>query len=113
MKWRRLTAWLVLISCPSASWAGDMDLGPADRAILGGYARDTWKSFDAMTLPSGLTADMMSRERGGWEVSYYTSPSDIAAYLWSVIAAEDLGIITSGESAERLGRTLAALEKLE
>ena len=43
----------------------------------------------------------------------YTSPSDIAAYLWSTIAAEDLTIIDREEAAKRMGQTLDALVKLE
>jgi hypothetical protein len=113
MKWRRLSALLVLLTCPSAAMAGGIDLGPADRAILSGYARDTWKSFESLTLPNGLPADMMSKVGEGWTRASYTSPSDIAAYLWSVLAAEDLRIITAEDASDRLGRTLAALEKLE
>src|SRR5436305_8035408 len=113
MTWQRVAAAIVLLTCPSVLRAGEIDLGPADRAILGGYARDTWKSFDALALPSGLPADMMSRTADGWSTANYTSPSDIAAYLWSIIAAEDLQIITSEEASARLGRTLEALEKLE
>src|SRR3954463_12548995 len=113
MKWRRLAAVIVLLTCPSVLKAGEIDLGAADRAILGGYARDTWKSFEALALPSGLPADMMSRTADGWSTANYTSPSDIAAYLWSIIAAQDLGIIPPGEPSARLGRTLGAVEKLE
>ncbi len=104
---------LILLTCPSAVGAGSPDLGPADRAMLSGYARDTWKSFDALVLPSGLPSDMLSKTADGWATANYTSPSDIAAYLWSTLAAEDLGIIDREEAARRLGRTLARLVKLE
>ena len=113
MIWRRLSALLILLTCPSAARAGSYDLGPADRAVLGGYARDTWRSFDALALPSGLPADMLSKTADGWSTANYTSPSDIAAYLWSTLAAEDLKIIGREEATSRLGRTLAALVKLE
>lgn len=113
MRWLRCTTVLVLLTCPSALRAEGIDLGPADRAILGGYARDTWKSFDEMTGPSGLTADMMSRAGDRWTRAGYTSPSDIAAYLWSVLAADYLGIISPEESKARIGRTLGAIDKLE
>ena len=113
MKWRRLSALVILLTCPSVVRAGSFDLGPADRAALSGYARDTWRSFDALALASGLPADMLSKTADGWSTANYTSPSDIAAYLWSTLAAEDLNIIGRDEAAERLGRTLRALEKLE
>ena len=113
MKWHRLSALLLLLTCPSAAWAGSPDLGPADLALLGGYARDTWKSFDALAMPSGLPSDMLSKTPDGWARVPYTSPSDIAAYLWSTMAAEDLGIIASEEASSRLGQTLETLAKLD
>jgi Putative glucoamylase/Protein of unknown function (DUF3131) len=113
MNWRKLTALLILLTCPSAVGAGSSDLDPGDRAILSGYARDTWKSFDALALPSGLPSDMLSKTADGWLAVNYTSPSDIAAYLWSTIAAEDLTIIDREEAAKRMGQTLDALVKLE
>ena len=113
MKWRRLSALLILLTCPSGLRAGSPDIGPADRALLSGYARDTWRSFDALALPSGLPADMLSKTADGWSTVNYTSPSDIAAYLWSTLAAEDLNIIDRGEATARMGRTLQALLKLE
>ncbi len=113
MKWRRLSALLILLTCPSGLRAGSPDLGPADRALLSGYARDTWRSFDALALPSGLPSDMLSKTADGWSTAAYTSPTDIAAYLWSTLAAEDLEIIDRVEATVRLSRTLGALEKLE
>jgi hypothetical protein len=113
MKWQRLAALLLLLSCPSAAWAGSPDLSPADLALLSSYARDTWKSFDALALPTGLPADMLSKTADGWARVNYTSPSDIAAYLWSTMAAEDLGIIDREAAASRLSRTLETLVKLD
>jgi hypothetical protein len=113
MKWRRLSALLILLIGPSVAMAGSPDLGPADRAALNGYAKDTWRSFDALALASGLPSDMLTKTADGWSTARYTSPSDIAAYLWSILAAEDLKIINREEAASRMSRTLAAVEKLE
>jgi hypothetical protein len=113
MIWRKLTALLILLTCPSAVRAGSPDLAPADRAILSGYARDTWRSFDSLALPSGLPSDMLTKTADGWSPVNYTSPSDIAAYLWSTLAAGDLRIINREEAARRLDQTLDALVKLE
>ncbi len=113
MKWRRLSALLVLLTCPEMPGATAADLRPDDRVVLGSYARDTWRSLDAMALPSGLPADSLSKNGEGWVTAGFTSPSDIAAYLWSTMAAEDLQIIGRAEAADRLGRTLAAMVKLE
>jgi Putative glucoamylase/Protein of unknown function (DUF3131) len=113
MKSLRLSALLILIICPSVVQAGSFDLGPADRVVLSGYARDTWRSIDALVQPSGLPADLLSKTAKGWTTVNYTSPSDIAAYLWSILAAEDLKIIDRAEAVTRMTRTLAAVEKLE
>ena len=113
MRWQRLSALLVLLTCPSAVWAGSSDLAPADRSILGGYARDTWKSFEALVMPSGLPSDKLTKTADGWSTANFTSPSDVAAYLWSTIAAEDLGIIGREQAAGLLARTVGALAKLE
>jgi hypothetical protein len=65
-------------------------------------------------LPGGLPADGLRRGRGGaWEPSEKTSPTDIAAYLWSTLAAENLHIIEPSEASRRLDQTLAALARLE
>jgi hypothetical protein len=89
-------------------------LGPSERETLRRYARDTWRSFEAMALPSGLPADGLHRTAGGaWERTEKTSPTDIAAYLWSTLAAQKLQIVTAPEARWRLEGTLAALARLE
>ena len=89
-------------------------LGPGDRETLRRYARDTWRSFEAMAQPGGLPADGLRRGGdGAWKPTEKTSPTDIAAYLWSTLAAEKLQIIGSDEARRRLDRTLAALARLE
>ncbi|MGC8642120.1 MAG: DUF3131 domain-containing protein, partial [Isosphaeraceae bacterium] len=85
-----------------------------ERAELLTYARDTWRSFDKLAFDSGLPADCMVRDASGWVVpSRQTSPTNIAAYLWSVLAAERLKIIDHQEELRRLTRTLATLERME
>ena len=120
MSWQRLPALLVLIVgvliAPShfTLAAGGEDFSPSEWAKLGAYAKDTWRSMDALTLPTGLPADSVTRTKDGkFQVVNLTSPSDIAAYLWSTMAAEDLKIIGPEEAADRLGRTLTSLVKLE
>ena len=50
---------------------------------------------------------------GSWEPSPKTTPTDIASYLWSVLAAERLKIIGTDEAHRRLDRTLRAVGRLE
>lgn len=83
----------------------------AQRKTLLGYARDTWKSFVAMTdARTGLTADNVTSK--GVRAKY-TSPTNIATYLWSTLVARDLKIIKDGEARNRIARTLATLKTLE
>jgi hypothetical protein len=86
---------------------------PADRILLESYARDTWKSLDAMASGGVLPSDALCRAGGEWTSAGYTSPTDIAAYLWSTLAAERLGLITREDAGRRLARTLEAVGRLE
>ena len=79
--------------------------------MLQTYARDTWASFVAMTDPqSGLPADRL--EADGTR-SAQTSTTNIGAYMWSVLVAERLGIISHAEVVDRLSTTVGTLEQME
>jgi hypothetical protein len=85
-----------------------------ERATLLGYAKDTWRSFEELTWPNGLPADSLCRNGDGWSRPLtHTSPTNIGAYLWSVVAAERLKLIDPAEAASRLDRTLKTLAGLE
>ncbi len=84
---------------------------PASADTLDRYAKDTWRSFEMLEHKStGLPSDNVS---ASGEQSKYTSPTNIGAYLWSTIAARDLGIISKREARSRMSRTLATTAKLE
>ncbi len=102
-------------ACYDAAEGAEMeDLTPGDRDVLLGYAKDTWKSMAAMAEGVELPADGLRRlPDGNWSKSPQTTPTDIGAYLWSALAAQRLGIITEDEANRRIGRTLAALERVE
>jgi len=76
------------------------------------WAKDTWRSLDAMTdEKSGLVADNIDgdlKTRSG-----YTSPTNIGGYLWSCIVARDLGIISLKRSVVLIRRTLTTLARIE
>jgi hypothetical protein len=81
-----------------------------ERATLLQYANDTWRSFQKLTFPSGLPADSLPRHGKDWsDPVMRTSPSNIGAYLWSVLAAERLHLIGPAEANSRLQSTLATL----
>jgi len=81
--------------------------------LLEATARDTWSSLVAMTDErTGLTADGIAGDLAHDSRSGYTSTTNVGGYLWSTIAARDLGIITPGEASERLAATLGTLETM-
>src|SRR3954451_11348563 len=100
--WKEYAIMALLLVGPSAKMAAAHGLGPDDRALLATYARDTWRSIEAVSAAGELPADALRREGDGWVATGLTSPSNIAAYLWSVLAAEDLRLITREESIARL-----------
>ncbi|MEA2566376.1 MAG: hypothetical protein QOD49_1553, partial [Actinomycetota bacterium] len=107
---------IILISFvwgPSAAMAAPGGLEPADRALLADYARDTWRSIAALAERGALPADSLRRTETGWVVDGLTSPTNVAAYLWSTVAAEDMHLISSEEAGRRIGQTLATLAQLE
>ncbi|MBA3779636.1 MAG: DUF3131 domain-containing protein [Chloroflexi bacterium] len=90
---------------------GGPELTAAQKLVLREYARDTWASFKAMTFnTTGLTADNMN-EAG--RRARYTSPTNIATYLWAVLAARDLKFITADEARQRINVTLTSLNQME
>jgi hypothetical protein len=114
--WPALTIMLVfsiLLPASAAAQEGVED-GRWDRdqrRELRQYAADTWQSFVMMVEPAtGLPADNVSAD--GVRAKY-TSPTNIGAYLWSTLAARDLGIINQREAFDRISKTLATLATLE
>ncbi|WP_281533733.1 glucoamylase family protein [Cryobacterium breve] len=104
-----------LVVAPAAADAGTGqargDVRDADRVLLG-YATDTWTSLAAMTdTTTGLPADALEGDLSA--PSDNTSPTNIGGYLWSTIAARDLGVISRTDAYTRLRTTLATLAGLE
>jgi hypothetical protein len=94
----------------AAPYAGG-SLSREQRATLLGYARDTWAGFVAMTdEASGFPADSLSSDGTR---SVQTSTTNIGAYMWSTVVAEELGIIGHAEAVERVSQTIATLETIE
>jgi hypothetical protein len=101
-----------LAADPAPAPAGDAPAA-GERGELLRFADDTWRSLGAMAHPGGLPADRLLRDAGGrWVPASHTSPSDIAAYLWSVVAAEELRVIDGAEAGDRLRETLDAVGQL-
>jgi hypothetical protein len=100
----------VSMIAPAAALATEQPAA-GDRRVLQRYAADTWRSFELLLDPgTGLPSDNVS-EAG--VRSRYTSPTNVGAYLWSTLAARDLGIITPAEARGRIATTLGAVAGLE
>jgi hypothetical protein len=101
------------LSAPASEAKADV-LTSEERAALLLYAKDTWRSFEELTWPSGLPADCVYHEGAGWARRLSnTTPTNIAAYLWSVVAAERLHLISPAEARSRLGQTLTTLASVK
>ncbi len=89
-------------------------LTPAEREEVRRWAADTWRYFDSLLTPERnyLIPDNYQLNRDV-KADYKTSPTNIGYSLTAVIGAAELGLITHREAAERLGRILATVERLE
>jgi hypothetical protein len=84
------------------------------RKVLREYAADTWTSFEALAHPAtGLPDDNIGGDLGDGSRSGYTSPTNIGAYMWSTVAARDIGLIGDEEARTRLAQTLRSTATLE
>ena len=115
---RRLAVGLLILAWQDGlkrtATAAPTPLTAEERATLRQYAQDTWRSFQKLTFPSGLPADSLPRRGDDWsDPVMRTSPSNIGAYLWSVLAAERLHLIGPAEATSRLQKTLATLAGME
>lgn len=97
----------------TARTAAGAEIGLDDRTQLKLYARDTWRSIEAMVPPGALPFDGLRHRGGAWVPTGLTSPSNIAAYLWSAVAAAKLGLIGHDELSQRLEPMLDQLARLE
>lgn len=111
-----LTAAAVVATTGGAATTGAAAAG-GDRKpprTLERYAADTWRSFEAMTFRrTGLPADNIAGDLDRASRSRFTSPTNIGAYLWSTVAARDIGLIGAREARQRMRLTLRTVGRLE
>jgi hypothetical protein len=85
-----------------------------DRRELERYARATWRSFVALVEPSsGLPADYIGGDLRPETRAEYTSPTNVAMYLWAIVGARDLGLIPEQQATRRATQVLHSLAQLE
>ena len=85
-----------------------------ERRELEGYARATWRSFVQLVEPSsGLPADSLGGDLRPETRAQYTSPTNVAMYLWAIVGARDLALISDQEATGRSAQVLQSLSRLE
>ncbi len=92
-------------------------LSAAQRARLLGIARDTWKFYAADVDPvTHLPMDNLTFAGGSATPSNYgryTSAANIGVYLWAVVAARDLGLVSRPQASADVRATLTEVAKLK
>jgi len=111
--WTIYPAALLLLDLRAISIRGGV-LTPADRRMLRGTARRTWRYFDDFVGPqtNWLPPDNV-QETPIREIFMRTSPTNIGLWMLSTVAASDFGYITFDDVAARNLATLETLDKLE
>jgi len=102
-----------VIAAPAAQ-AGSVNapalLTSQQRTVLHGIARDTWRFFEKDVDPTThLPLDNLGP---GTTRGEYTSSANIGVYLWAVVSAHDLGLISGGEAVTRVLQTLREVQEL-
>src|SRR5205823_5528120 len=92
-------------------------LTAAQRANLLGIARDTWNFYRVDADPAtNLPMDNVTFAGGSAAPTgygRYTSAANIGVYLWAVVAARDLHLISDSQARARLQAVLAAVSRLK
>jgi Putative glucoamylase/Protein of unknown function (DUF3131) len=111
---------LILLPAQSVGAASDKKsegLSAAQRANLMQIARDTWKFYAEDVDPNThLPMDNVTHASGSpvpTSFGRYTSAANIGVYLWAVVAANDLGLISNHQASEQIAATLTEVAKLK
>src|SRR6476660_121972 len=115
-----LLALLAVVAAPGYPQAGaaanrqSNGLTPEQRRTLLGMAQDAWGfyGYDAgIDANTGLPSDNIGFH-GAPPQGNYTSPTNIGVYLWSIVAAADLGLITPHQAQVLIGNNITTVERL-
>jgi hypothetical protein len=86
-------------------------LSQQQRAVLLGIARDTWAFFGKDVDPT--THLPLDNIGPGTTRGTYTSAANIGVYLWSVVSAADLGLITRTQERNLVATNLRSVATLK
>ena len=99
---------------PVAAYGG---LSQAERSVLLSIARDTWKFYNVDIDPAtNLPMDNLTFAGGSatpTAYGHYTSAANIGVYMWAVVSARDLGLISTPQAAALLRATLTEVSHLQ
>lgn len=95
---------------PSPVPAAGGTLTSGQRAALLTIARDTWRFFAADVDPT--TALPLDHLGPGNIRGNYTSAANVGVYLWSVVSAADLGLITRADATALAASTLRTVARM-
>ena len=94
-----------------AAPAGAATFTPQQRGLLLGIARDTWSFYGADVDP--VTHLPLDNLGPGSVRGEYTSAANVGVYLWAVVAAHDLGLISESRADQLAGATLHEVARLK
>ena len=90
---------------------GPPGLSRSQEAQLYSMAKATWKFFQADVDPkTHLPLDNLGP---GTTRGAYTSAANVGVYLWSVVAAKDLGLISRAQAAKMVTQTLTTVSHIK
>lgn len=115
-----------LRALPERVLAADRTLPADDRALLERVARDTWRGIDAFTdrdnglpvdnvrvLPPDAKAPAADAKPADVRVGDYTNVTNVGMHLAAIVAARELGLVSSDDGRARIVRILDTLDRLE
>jgi len=99
-----VAAAILVVAAP----AGAATFTPQQKAVLHGIAEDTWQFYGADVDP--MTHLPLDNLGPGSTRGTYTSAANVGVYLWAVVAAHDLGLISQSR-ADQLARATMRVMK--
>ena len=102
-----VAAAILVVAAP----AGAATFTPAQKSVLHGIARDTWQFYAADVDP--VTHLPLDNLGPGTVRGEYTSAANVGVYLWAVVAAHDLGLISESRADQLASSTLEEVAGLK
>ena len=102
-----VAAAILVVAAP----AGAATFSPQQKSVLYGIAKDTWRFYGADVDP--VTHLPLDNLGPGTVRGEYTSAANVGVYLWAVVAAHDLGLITTSRADQLASATLQEVAGLK